>query len=210
MFKKQSPDQNIPDQKGMTIIELLVSVAVLTLLMGIISLLMFKAFYVDRYTLEQGMNTAEVQKTIRIFTRNLREAKQSDSGGYMIDAADEFELTFFANIDSDQETERLHYYMEDNQLKVGIAEASGFPLEYPVDDSEIRIIGNGLVNNASQPLFYYYNKEYPIDTANNPLTSPPDIEEIGMVKIDLYVNVNTNQVPDSTHMETFIRPRNIR
>lgn len=197
------------DLKGMTLPEMLVGVFVVTLLLGIISLLIIRSFYVNRYTIEQGLNTAEVQKTVRIFTRNVREAKQADNGAYMIESADDFELTFFANIDDDDVTERLHYYLEDNKLKLGIADPSGFPLAYPAGDEEVRIIGNGIVNTGSQPIFYYYNKEYPVDTDNNPLATPPDIQDIGMVRLDIYVNVNTEQVPNSTHMETFVRPRNI-
>jgi len=198
------------DKRGMTLPEMLVAVFVLALLLGIISTLLMKSFYINRFTIEQGLNTAEVQKTVRTFTKNLREAKQADDGAYMLETAEDFELVFYSNIDSDQETERLHYYLEDNKLKLGTTEAAGFPLAYPESDDEVKIIGNGVVNNESQPLFYYYNREYPIDTVSNPLATPPDIQEVGMVMLDIYVNVNTDQVPDSTHVGTFVRPRNIR
>ena len=197
------------NSRGMTLPEMLVGVFVVTLLLGIISTLIIRAFYVNRHTIEQGLNTAEVQKTVRLFTRNMREAKQADDGAYMLETAEDFELEFYANIDDDQATERLTYYLEDSTLKLGITEATGFPLAYSDDFDEVRFIGNGVVNNGSQPLFYYYNKEYPIDTDNNPLTTPADIQEIGMIRLDLFVNVNTEEVPDSTHMETFVRPRNI-
>ena len=149
----------ITDNRGMTFIEMLIGLVVLVMLLGIISTLLIKSFYINRFTIEQGLNTAEVQKTVRIFTRNLREAKQSDNGAYMIESGADFDLVFFANIDSDGATERLHYFLDDYKLKLGIAEPSGFPLTYPVGDSEVKIIGNGIVNNASQPLFYYYNNE---------------------------------------------------
>lgn len=208
-MRKTKIKKNKPNWLGMTLPEVLVGVFVVTLLLGIISTLIIRAFYVNRYTIEQGLNTAEVQKTIRLFTRNMREAKQADNGAYMLETAEDFELEFYANIDDDQATERLTYYLEDNILKLGITEATGFPLAYPGDFDEVRFIGNGVVNNGSQPLFYYYNREYPIDTDNNPLTTPANVEEIGLIKLDLFVNVNTEEVPDSTHMETFIRPRNI-
>lgn len=198
------------DQRGMSIVELLVATSILIILMGVLSVVMLRTFYVNRFTIEQGMNVAEVQKTIRSFTAKLREAKQADDGAYLIMLADDNELTFYANIDSDSATERLHYFVEDNKLKLGIAESSGFPVTYPVNDEEVRIVGNGIVNNVSQPVFHYYNRDYPTDTVNNPLSTPVDPVDIGMVKIDLYVNVNTIQVPDSTHMETFVRPRNIK
>lgn len=194
----------------MSIVELIVASALLVILMGMLSMVMLRAFYINRFTIEQGMNVAEVQKTIRSFTAKLREAKQSDSGGYLIETATKDELTFFANIDDDSATERLHYFLENNQLKLGVSKPSGFPPTYPVNDTTVQIVGNGVVNTASQPLFQYYNREYPSDTLNNPLVMPVDVVEIGMVKIDLYINVNTIEVPDSTHMETFVRPRNIK
>lgn len=200
----------IKNQRGMSLVELVVATAILTILMGTISSMMLRAFYINRFTIEQGMNVAEVQKTIRSFTAKLREAKQSDRGGYLIEIAGENELTFFANIDNDEATERLHYFVEDNKLKLGISKASGFPLVYPVNDEIIRIVGNGIVNTEAQSMFQYFNREYPTDLVNNPLSIPVDPVEIGMVKIDLYVNVNTTEVPDSTHMETFVRPRNIK
>ncbi len=89
--------------------------------------------------------------------------------------------------------------------------AGGFPLSYPeADEGDPKIIGNGIVNDDDQPIFYYYNKQYPIDTENNPLATPSDVQDIGMVKLDMHVNVDTSQVPNSAHMETFVRPRNIR
>lgn len=198
------------DENGMSIVELIVATSILVLLMGVLSLIMIRAFYINRFTIEQGMNVAEVQKTIRSFTAKLREAKQSDAGGYLIELATSDELTFFANIDDDDETERLHYYVDNNKLMLGTSDSFGFPVSYPVNDEDVRIVGNGLVNTASQPLFQYYNRDYPTDTINNPLTIPVESVDIGMVKIDLYVNINTIEVPDSTHMETFIRPRNIK
>lgn len=201
------------DQKGMTLIEMLVGLVILVSLLGIITLLIIKSFYINRFTIEQGLNTAEIQKTMHVFTSNLREAKQADDGAYMIESADDFDLVFFANIDDDSATERLHYYLQDSQLLLGLAEVieGSFPLVYPAaDDVPPKIIGNGIVNDVSQPLFYYYNKQYPVDTENNPLATPSDVQDIGMVKLDMYVNVDTTQVPNSAHMETFVRPRNIR
>ncbi len=200
----------IQNKQGMSIVELIVATSILVILMGVLSLVMIRAFYVNRFIIEQGMNVAEVQKTIRSFTAKLREAKQSDSGAYLIKSAEDEELIFYANIDDDSVTERLHYFIEDNKLKLGIADSVGFPVDYPVNDESVRIVGNGIVNNASQPIFQYYNRDYLTDTTNNPLSTPIDPVDIGMVKIDLYVNVNAIQVPDSTHMETFVRPRNVK
>ncbi len=197
------------NKKGMTLAEVIIACSIMTILMGIISVMIIRSFTVNKYTIEQGLNTSALQSSLRNFSRHLREARQSDAGGYLIEYADDFEVYYFADIDNDAVTERVHYFLENYQLKVGSSNPSGFPLAYPSEDEEVKILGNGIVNNATQPLFYYYNQNYPIDTTNNPLTTPASPDEIGMIQIDLYVNIDTNHVPDSMRMGTFVRPRNI-
>lgn len=194
----------------MTLVEMLIGIAVMVILLGMITTFIIRAFYLNRYSYEQGLNVAVMQNSLRSFITNLREAKQSDAGEYMIVLADDYEMTFFANVDDDDATERLHYYLEDEQLKIGISKASGFPIAYPVTDTEVKIVGNGIVNTGSQSMFYYYNQDYPVDTTNNPLSTPVSPSEVGMIKIDIYVNVDAEHSPDSAHIETFVRPRNIR
>lgn len=195
---------------GMSLVEMIIGIAIVVLLLGMISLFLINAFYLNRYSYEQGLNVAALQNSLRSMSTSLREAKQSDSGEYMVITAEDFEVVFFANIDDDDPTERVHYYLESEQLKMGITEPSGFPSAYPSADGETRIVGNGIVNTASQPLFYYYNQQYPVDTANNPLSTPASPSNIGMIKVSVYANVDPEHSPDASHIETTVRPRNIR
>lgn len=195
---------------GMSLTEMIIGIAIMILLMGAISMFLIKSFYINRYSYEQGLNVAALQNSLRSMTTSLREAKQSDSGEYMFIYADDFEIIFYANIDDDDATERVHYYLQGEKLRMGISEGSGFPLTYPSGDSETRIIGDGIVNTASQPLFYYYNQNYPVDTVNNPLATPANPSDVGMVKVDVYANVDPEHSPDASHIETIVRPRNIR
>ena len=197
------------DNRAMSLPEMMIGVAVLIILLGMISMFIIRAFYVNSYSIEQGLNTSVLQNTLRSFTTNLREAKQSDAGGYTLELADDFEIIFYANIDDDDVTERLRYYLDGTQLKLGVTEPTGFPLSYPSGDDETRVIGNGIVNTAGQPLFYYFNQDYPEDVANNPLATPATVSDVTMIKVDVYANVDPDEAPDSMHMETFVRPRNI-
>ena len=152
----------IKDSKGMTIVEMVLAITISVVLLGIISTIVIQSFYVNRYSIEQGINLSSLQTTLRSFSTNMREAKQSDAGGFMLESADDFELIFYSNIDDDEKTERLHYYLENSQLKLGISEATGFPMTYPEDDEEIRDVGFGIVNTNEQPIFYYFGGRLPI------------------------------------------------
>ena len=200
----------IKNKKGMTLIEVMVASFIIVLLSGMLSVLITKTFFVNRYTIEQGLNISAIESSLKNFSKYLREARQSDAGAYLIDSASDFELIFYADVDDDPVIERVHYFLENNQLKIGTSDPSGFPVVYPVEDEEVKIVGNGITNNAEQPIFYYYNQDYPTDIENNPLLSPVSPEEIGLIKIDVYANTNPDHVPENSRMETFIRPRNIK
>ena len=210
MFRNLSKIFQTRDQRGMTLIELMTATVIASLLLAMISFLLVRTFYVNKYTLEQALNTTTLRNSLKNLTTNLREARQSDAGGYMIASAQDFDLVFFSNVDDDSATERVHYYLQNGQLKMGIAEASGFPLVYPAGDQETKIIGQGIINNSSQPVFRYYNEDYPVDTINNPLVNPISLEEVSLIKIDIFANVDPNNVPDNMRIETFVRPRNIK
>jgi prepilin-type N-terminal cleavage/methylation domain-containing protein len=198
------------DKKGMTLVEVSVACSVMVILAGIMSLLVIKSFAVNRYSIEQGLNTASIQNTLTKFSKHLREARQSDEGGYLIESAEDFDLVFYANVDADPAIERVHYFLENTQLKIGTSEASGFPPKYSETDQLVNIIGNGIVNTQVQPIFYYYESGYYGQVNQNAIATPATPAQIGLVKIDLYVNTDPGNMPENTHMETFIRPRNIK
>lgn len=193
----------------MTLVEVMVASSIIVLLSGMLSVLITKTFFVNRYTIEQGLNISAIESSLKNFSKYLREARQSDAGSYLIESASEFEMIFYADVDDDPSVERVHYFLENNQLKIGTSDSSGFPVVYPSEDEEIKIVGSGIINNSEQPIFYYYNKDYPTDTENNPLSNPVPPEDIGLIKIDVYANTNPDHVPENTRMETFVRPRNI-
>ena len=182
---------------------------VMVAMLGMIILVLNRTLFVNRYAIEQGLNTYSIDSSLKNFSRYLREARQSDRGDYPIQSVDDFELVFFSNVDSDPAIERVRIYLEDQQLKLGLAEASGFPPTYPQEDQESRIIGTGIANTFSQPLFYYYNRDYPADQVNNPLTGEIFPQSVSLIKMDVYANIEPGHTPENMRMQTFIRPRNI-
>lgn len=197
------------EKKGITLVETLVAISIIILINGILSVFIVRSFDVNRYTIEQGLNTAIVQNTLYTLSRYIREARQSDEGGYLIKSANEFEITFFSNVDTDADIERVHVYLEGTDLKVGLSETSGFPPEYPGSDEEIKTMASNIANTASEPIFAYYNKDYPSDVVNNPLEIPPSPSDISLIRINIYANIDPEHVPNRTQIETFVRPRNI-
>jgi type II secretory pathway pseudopilin PulG len=198
------------DQKGMTLVELMTISLILVLVSGVLSITILRTFYVNKYTIEQGINNSALQSSLRNLSKNIREARQSDSGAYLLKKAGDFDMVFYADLDNDGITEKAHYFLEDEYLKRGVSKPSGFPLEYPEGDEQVKTVAGGIINTAEEPLFYYYNKDYPIDQENNPLTTPASVEAVGLIKIFIRANITEEQAPNDMEIETFVKPRNIK
>jgi len=195
--------------KGMTLIELTTASAILIIISSIAVIALVKTFSINRRTIAQGLNTSNLQLSISNFTKNIREARQSDAGGYLIFSGNDFDLRFFADIDNDSVTEKIHYFLEDGCFKLGISNPSGFPAQYPTDDEEVKIIGGHIVNEASEPIFYYYDGENLSDLENNPLATPITPDDVSLIKLHLITNVDPDQNSRNMDLETLVRPRNI-
>lgn len=193
----------------MTLVEVVMASFVLVSMLGMIILVLNKTLFVNRYAIEQGLNTYSIDSSLKNFSRYLREARQSDAGDYLINSVGNFELVFFSNVDDDPAIERVRLFLDNRELKMGLAESEGFPAVYPADDQETRIIGTGIVNTGDQPLFYYYNRDYPADQVNNPLQGEFFSQDVGLIKIDVYANIEPGHTPENMRMQTFVRPRNI-
>jgi len=198
-------------QKGLSLVEMLVAIAIFSLiLLGTLQLI--KYIYKNYgYAMEQGLSLNDVQRGLKILVNDIRGARQADSGAYAIVSADEFDFIFYADIDKDNITERVHYYLQNQAIKKGITKPSGTPPSYPSEDQTTTTLISHVINTVSQPLFYFYNTNYPADQVNNPLQVPVgSLDAIRMVKVDIYYNLNPYRAPDNVRLESFAEMRNLK
>jgi len=195
--------------KGMTLIEVTTASAILILISGVVTIAMVRTFAINKRTIEQGLNNSTLQLSIGNFTKNIREARQSEAGGYLILSGDDFNLRFFSDIDDDLVAEKLHYFLENGSFKLGISDPTGFPPQYPSNDEEVKIIGSNIMNGSDEPIFYYYDGENLSDLEDNPMNTPIVPDEVSLIKLHLITNVNPDQNPKNMELETLVRPRNI-
>jgi len=111
---------------GFTLIESLMAIVVFVLaivaLMGFISL-SYKAY---GYTKEQSIAINEARKGIETMIKEIRQAKQGDNGAYAIEKADDKEFIFYSNIDGDNETERIRYFLGTTSSGILVKECVSF------------------------------------------------------------------------------------
>jgi hypothetical protein len=198
--------------KAMTLLELLIAISVALIAMEGFTYLFIKTWDTNKFVLEEGMASAAASRATNKIVIQLRAVQQADNGDYPIESADDFDLVFYCDVDDDGVVERVHYYLDqvNDQLNMGVSNPiAGNPVTYPNSDDEVTVVTSYVVNESDNPIFYYYNDNYPGDTVNNPLSTPTNVGNIQMIRVHLYVNINPVHAPDNINIESFVDLRNL-
>ncbi|NTW15633.1 MAG: hypothetical protein HGA38_04700 [Candidatus Moranbacteria bacterium] len=195
---------------GMTLVEALVAISVMTVAMAGFSLLFVRAYRSNAFILETGAASAAASRGVDRLISNLRKIRQGDDGSYPIVSGSGSDLKVFLDIDDDGKTERVHYYLQNGALRQGVTEPSATqPVTYPSSDQVVTTVASNVANATDEPVFSYYNDDYPGDTVNNPLATPIAVEEARLVRVRLIININPNRAPEETNVESIAEFRNL-
>lgn len=198
------------NRKGLTIIETLVAIAIFVIGIEGVTLLFAKSWKANSFAFEMGQSAFAVSQGTNKISGYIRKARQGDDGSYPVKSADDNDLVLYSDFDKDGITERLHFYYSGGKIYMGVTDPTGgIPKTYPAGDQTIQTISENIVNNASTPVFYYYNKDYPGDSVNNPLSSPVNVSQVRLMKIYLQININPYSAPDNIEQQTFVEIRNL-
>ena len=196
----------------MTLVEMLVAIAIVLISMEGFTLLFLKTWDTNKFIIEEGLASAAASHATNKIVIQLRGVQQADNGEYPIKSGGDFDLVFYSDIDDDGAVEKVHYFLDlvTDQLKVGVSNPIATnPVTYPAGDDTVSVVTNYVVNEAADPVFYFYNENYPSDTVNNPLATPVVISTVRMIRVKLYVNINPVHAPDNIYIESFVDLRNL-
>lgn len=192
--------------------EVMVAIAIMLIAMEGFTLLFLQSWDTNKFILEEGMASAAASRATGKIVSQLRSVRQADNGDYPIESADDFDFKVYLDIDKDGVTERVHYFLDQatDELKVGVTNPiAGTPVSYPAADDTVSILANYVVNDNTDPVFYYFNQNYPGDTVNNPIVTPAAVDQIRLVQVHLYVNIDPVHAPDNINIESFADLRNL-
>lgn len=195
---------------GMTLVELMVSIFIMLMAMEGFTLLFLRSWETNGFILETGLAASAASRAVNTAVSDLRKVRQGDNGDYPIESGDDFDLSAYIDIDGDGVTERVRYFLEDGQFKRGVREPSATqPVTYAGGDGTVTVLASDIANESTEPVFAYYNEDYPGDTVNNPLGTPIAIRDARLVKVRLVINIDPNNAPDDTNIESFAEFRNL-
>lgn len=190
---------------GYTLVEAAVALGLSTILLGLVIAFMIAMNRMSFFLTDQSEAVATADKTVSLLSKQLRETSDGDNGSFAIDEAADHTLAFFSDIDADNSTEYIKYYLTGTDLMRTTIEPTGVPAEYDVDDAQTVIVAAHIVNEtySGNPIFTYY------DTENNLLAAPIELGAVTLVGIRIDVNINPNNIPDTHAIETKVQLRNL-
>ena len=197
---------------GLTLIEMMMSITIFSMGIAGFTMLFSKTWKTNSYVLEMGQSSMNASQGVNKIVDYIRRVKQADDGAYPVKSADSNDLVLFSDYDKDGATERLHFYKSGSNILMGVTNpTTTLPKTYPTNHQEIITLVSNVVNEIDEPIFYYYNKDYPGDTTNNPLTMPVTnhLADIRLMKIFLQVNTNPNKFPSNIKIQSFVEMRNL-
>ncbi|MDD5463548.1 MAG: prepilin-type N-terminal cleavage/methylation domain-containing protein [Candidatus Moranbacteria bacterium] len=193
---------------GFTLVETLMAVAIFMLGIAATVMVFSKTVKNKAYVLEMGKSSFVVSRSVGDLIGYLRRARQSDAGAYPIVSADSNELVVYSDYDKDTVTERLRISLSGGKVYLEIRRPSStFPKTYASGYEEPIELASQIVNTVSDPMFSYYNKDYPEDPDS--VNVPADVSEIRLVKIFLKINIDPNRAPDNIEQQSFVELRNL-
>ena len=137
--------------KGLTMVETIMTIMITIIVMSGFSYLFAKLWSVYGFTIETGVATRKAIHALDNAKDAINKARTGINGSYPIISASENEFIFYSDYDDDGVTERIRYFLEAQQLKVGIIEPDTTQIGEAVykDDTEtITTVARYVINDV--------------------------------------------------------------
>lgn len=176
----------------------------MTLLMAAMTIAIINVYRNNSYTFERALAILSVRKGLENTTEMVREATYSDSGAYPVVAFDANYLVFYMDYDIDGSVEQVRLFLEGEDLKRGVIEASGSPAEYTSSESVSTIVGNIRNLALGRDLFTYY------DASGSEVVDMSAVLEPVFIEVDLVANTGEDATVSDYELKGSAFMRNLK
>lgn len=197
------------NQKGFTFLEVLISTGIILFILSAfigIQILVRRSYL---FTINTHVTVDHANSVAQQIIKTIRTARSGDDGSFMLSELGDQSISLYSNVDDDAQTEKVRYFIEGNELKRGVIEPSGFPAEYLPENEVVKILTE-YVQNGEEPLFYYYNGDWPEDEVNNPLISVQRLANLRFVQLNLKINSDVQRSEAEFLLQPMVQIRNLK
>jgi prepilin-type N-terminal cleavage/methylation domain-containing protein len=200
--------KNNSNNSGFTLVELLISIFIISILTVIINTFARDVFYMA-YTLSDSMSAQfDTRHIVNTMASELRESAPSSLGAYQLALTSDNAITFYSDTNNDGLEDQVRYFLNGTDLLKGVTVPTGSPLTYNIANEKINTLISGVVASSTQPIFQYYPSTY-IGTGS-PLVQPVNIANISFVRITVIIDKNTNHSPSQVVVTSGVSLRNLK
>lgn len=195
--------------RGFSALEFLFAVVIASMIVFVITL--FAKNFINLNASSQASQTAtlEGRKILSVMINELRSTIPSALGSYPIESAATSSVVFFADVNSDDVSDRIRYFLDPATMSIkrGVILATGSPPSYTVAETFSTLVTD-VINNAATPVFDYYDGNYSGST--NPLTLPINIPAVRLMKVTVKIDKDPNRLPGPTTLTSQAALRNLK
>lgn len=194
---------------GYTFIELIIVIALVSVVGIVISKFQRDVFSFNRYFNNSLSSSNSAQKLLRPMTAEIRSASASNNGAYPIDSLGDYNFSFYSDIDNDGLKELINYTLSGTNLNKEVTKPTGNPLTY-LPANKVSYVFLTDVRNQIEgiPIFTYYDETY--TGGSGGVVSPSDsINAVRLVGIKIRINPDINQ-SQTTEVSTQVAIRNLK
>ncbi len=189
--------------RGMTLIEMLVSIMVFVLAMTSIIATVRSFYRTNTYAVDQTSAVSSAQRGVESMVKAFREAAYSSNGAYPILTIGAHDVTLYADVDTDPFVERVRYFIQGTSLLRELTDPAGDPLVYGA--SQVSSVVSETVRNIEQGVttFKYY------DESGDEITNYAEIAEVRFIEMNVVVNVDPLRLPNQLILRSTAALRNL-
>ena len=194
-------------QSGMTLIELMVSVALFTLLMLVVTTSIQQMYIYNAYTFAQAYQVQNARLGMQALIRDVREMTFADNGTFPLAVMDADEIGFYSDIDRDNSVEYVTFgFNGTSTIEKSIFNATGSPPTYDLSAPDQVITLSRFVQNNFQATstFFYF------DAAGIPVTNSNNITDVRYIEAQIIVNIDPIRSPGQFMLRSSAALRNVK
>lgn len=207
--KKDTVSISRPYSAGVTLVEILVTVGILALILPGIYMFQRNVFRTTAYVQGALTTVSEARRTLSTFSKELRSAMPSNAGAYVIKVAGTSTITFFSNIDDDDDIEQVSYFLSSTvpgALMKGVIDPVGN--SYNSADEYDKVVTRNIRNDPGTDIFTYFGSTYA--GTGSPLVQPVSIADIRLIGIQMNILPNGERSTSTRTYMTHVMVRNLK
>ncbi len=208
-MKIQFRQRKSTDAAGFTIVEFLVATFIFSAVVA--GAAAFAAYFFQNYyfSFESNQAIGLAQNALTQTIREIREARSADDGAYTIIETADNSFTFYSDVTGDGRTDKVRYFLNGTNLQKGVIEPTSVPVTYPTANEKIKTVST-YINNLGQPIFVYYNGNWPSDTITNPLPQSQRLLNTRYVTVYLRIDISASTSAQPFELSSGVQIRSLK